>query len=153
MELLKFKHKTQVRVRNYEIDWQGIVHNAVYSLYFEVGRVEYFKSLGIQFDHSSIQNEFRVVLATNNLTYRAAAHFDDVLDIYTRITYIKNSSFGMEAMMVHHDTGRVVAENENVHVWLDPRSDRPVRISDEFRKRVQAYEGENAAIDWPSYFA
>ena len=36
LDIAKFKHETQVKVRNYEIDWQGIVHNAVYLYYFEV---------------------------------------------------------------------------------------------------------------------
>ena len=151
MDLSKFKHKTQVRVRNYEIDWQGIVHNAVYSLYFEVGRVEYFKNLGLQLNHDSIQHEFRVVLATNNITYKAAAHFDDLLDIYTRITYVKNTSFGMEGLMTDSRTGKVVAENNNVHVWLDPRTEKPVLISDNFRKVVEKFEGSNAKIHWPAY--
>ncbi len=30
MDFSKFKHKINLRVRNYEVDWQGIVHNAVY---------------------------------------------------------------------------------------------------------------------------
>ncbi len=150
MDLSKFKHKTQVRVRNYEIDWQGIVHNAVYSLYFEIGRVEYFKNLGIRLNYDSIQNEFRVVLATNNLTYMSAAHFDDLLDVYTRISYVKNTSFGMEGLLVNQETGNLVAENSNVHVWLDPRTDKPVMIGDSFRKLVQKREGESADIHWPS---
>ncbi len=149
MDLSKFNHKTQVRVRNYEIDWQGIVHNAVYSLYFEIGRVEYFKNLGIRLNHDSIQNEFRVVLATNNLTYMSAAHFDDLLDVYTRISYIKNTSFGMEGLLVNQEAGNLVAENSNVHVWLDPRTDKPMMIGDSFRKLVQKHEGENADIHWP----
>ncbi len=153
MDLSKFKHRTQVRVRNYEIDWQGIVHNAVYSLYFEVGRVEYFKNLGIQLSHDSIQNEYRVVLATNNITYEAAAHFDDLLDVCTRVSYVKNTSFGMEAVIIDSRTGKGVAENSNVHVWLDPRTDKPVVINDYFRKLVQQYEGSTAEIHWPTHSA
>jgi len=147
MELLKFKHKTQVRVRNYEIDWQGIVHNAVYSLYFEVGRVEYFKNLGIPLNLHSIQNEFRVVLATNNLTYVSPARFDDLLDIYTRISFVKRSSFGMEGLIIHHETGKVIAENTNVHVWLDPTTNEPAPINYDFRSLVENFEGENAEMD------
>ena len=153
MDLSIFTHKTEVRVRNYEIDWQGIVHNAVYSLYFEVGRVEYFKNLGIQLNHNSIQNEFRLVLVTNNLTYKSAVHFDDLLDVYTRISYVKNTSFGMEGLIIDGLTGKVVAENTNVHVWLDPRTDRPTFINGQFRKLVEKFEGSNAQVHWPTYSA
>jgi acyl-CoA thioester hydrolase len=153
MELLKFKHKTQVRVRNYEIDWQGIVHNAVYSLYFEVGRIEYFKNLGIPLTHDSIQKDFRVVLATNDLIYRYPAHFDDLLTVYTRTSFIHNTSFGMEGCLIDSKTGRLIAENKNVHVWLDAAFHQPATISDYFRKLVQGFEGENVEIDWPSLSA
>lgn len=146
MDLSKFKHKTQIRVRNYEVDWMGIVHNSVYSLYFEVGRLEYFKNLGIRIDHHTIQNEFRVVLATNNITYKLSAHYDDLIDIYTRISYVKNTSFGMEAVLIQHEAGHLLAENTNVHVWLDPRTNKPIPISDEFRRQIQRFEGENVLI-------
>jgi len=45
-DLSLFQHTIPVQVRNYEVDWQGIVHNAVYLLYFEIGRVDYFKHIG-----------------------------------------------------------------------------------------------------------
>ncbi|MBI4417163.1 MAG: hypothetical protein HY563_00195, partial [Ignavibacteriales bacterium] len=45
-----FGHRTELTVRNYEVDWQGIVHNAVYLLYFEMGRVEYLKQIGATLD-------------------------------------------------------------------------------------------------------
>jgi acyl-CoA thioester hydrolase len=104
MDLTKFKHKVQVRVRNYEIDWQGIVHNAVFSLYFEIGRVEYFKTLGIEIDRKTVRDDFRIVLLTNNLTYKRPAHYDDLLDVHTRVSYVKNTSFGMEGLVVDSQT-------------------------------------------------
>ncbi len=151
MEKEKFKHKTQIRVRNYEIDWQGIVHNAVYLLHFEISRIEYFKQLGIDINHDSIQNRFRVVLARNEINYRSPARFDELLDVYTRITFIKNSSFGMEAYMEESKTKRLIAENVNVHVWLNPATNKPVSISDQFRKLVQKFEGNDIEIVWQSY--
>ena len=153
MDLSKFQHKTQVRVRDYEIDWQGIVHNAVYSLYFEIGRVEYFKRLGIHLNQRTVQNDFRVVLVTNHLTYKSPAYFDDLLDVHTRISYVKNTSFGMEGLMVDSQRGKVIAENTNVHVWLDPRTDKPMLINDGFRKLVEAIEGGDVQIHWPTNYA
>lgn len=153
MERSLFKFTTQVRVRNYEVDWQGVVHNAVYLLYFEVGRVDYFRGLGLRIDVNAIQNENRVVLVRNEINYRSAARFDDLLDVYTRISAIKNTSFVMEGLLVHHESGRVVGENVAVHVWLDPETDRPVTISDGFRKAVQVFEGKNVAIELPTSLA
>jgi acyl-CoA thioester hydrolase len=153
MDSAKFKHKVQVRVRNYEIDWQGIVHNAVYSLYFEIGRVEYFKALGIEIDRKTVRDDFRIVLLMNNLTYRKPAHYDDLLDVHIRVSYVKNTSFGMEGLIIDSRTEETVAENTNVHVWLDPVTGRPTSISSQFRKLVEKTEGKDVEIHWPEVSA
>lgn len=142
MDLKKFKHKTQIKVRNYEVDWQGIVHNAIYLQYFEVGRVEYLKHLGLKLDLNTIRNESKVVLVRNEIDYKSSAHFDDLLDIYSRIVYIKNTSFVFEGMIMHSTAGRLIAENTAVHVWINPRTGEPIRVNNEFRSTVQKFEGD-----------
>lgn len=148
MNSQQFKFKTQVRVRNYEIDWQGIVHNAVYLLYFEVGRVEYLKNLGVKIDVNSIQHDYKVVLVRNEINYKSPAQFDEVLSVNTRISYIRNTSFAFEAYMEKSETKRLVAENIAVHVWLDPKTNEPTIVSDDFRKLVEKFEGSNVEILW-----
>ena len=146
MEKADFRFKTQVRVRNYEVDWQGVVHNAGYLLYFEVGRVEYFRELGLQIDVNTIQNENKIVLVRNEINYRSPARFDDLLNVHTRISAIRNTSFVMEGLLVHHESDRTVGENVAVHVWLDPKTNRPKLVNDTFRKAVQQFEGSTVAI-------
>jgi acyl-CoA thioester hydrolase len=141
-----FHHVSQVRVRNYEVDWQGIVHNANYLLYFEVARLEYLKQIGVKVDMQSIQGDSRVVLVRNELDYRASARFDDLLTVHTRISYINETSFAFEGLMEESLTQSLIAENVAVHVWLGAETGAPVRVNDEFRHKVRAFEGENVAI-------
>jgi acyl-CoA thioester hydrolase len=150
MDRSKFRHQTQVRVRNYEVDWQGIVHNANYLLYCEIGRVEYLKHLGIKLDLNTIHNENRVVLARNEIDYKSPAYFDELLTVFTRIIYIRNTSFAFESLVEESGKRRLVCENVAVHVWLHPRSGEPVIVSDEFRRIVRQFEGENVAIVGPT---
>lgn len=153
MERSLFKFKTQVRVRNYEVDWQGVVHNAAYMLYFEVGRIEYFRELGLRIDANTIQHENKFVLVRNEINYRSAARFDNLLDVHTRTSAIRNTSFVMEDLLVQHGSDKIVGENVAVHVWLNPKTGRPVTINDAFRKTVQQFEGSSVAIEWPTYLA
>lgn len=150
MDLSKFKHELQIRVRSYEVDWQGIVHNSNYIRYFEVGRIEYFRRIGASIDMTSIQGQGKVVLVRHEIDYEVPARYDDVLTIRTRVSFIKNSSFAMEGIMEKSSNGLVVARTIAYHVWLDPATDRPRTVDDEFRKLVQAFEGEDCAIRWPS---
>ena len=112
-------------MRNYEVDWQGIVHNANYLLYFEVARIEYLKHVGITLDINAIQNESKVVLVRNEINYRFPARFDNLLDVWTRISYIKDTSFAFEGLIVAASSMQVISENLAVHVWIDPETDEP----------------------------
>ncbi|MFN0158239.1 MAG: acyl-CoA thioesterase [Bacteroidota bacterium] len=147
----KFRFKTQVRVRNYEIDWQGIVHNANYLLYCEVGRVAYLEHLGIKVDINSIQHESKIVVARNEIDYLSTARFGETLDVHTRISSIKNTSFIFEGILQEAETKRLVASNVSIHVWLNHRTNKPMTVPDDFRRSVQKFEGENALIVWPTY--
>ena len=144
-----FRHASQVRVRNYEVDWQGIVHNANYLLYFEIARIEYLRNLGVRIDMQSIKGASRVVVVRNEVNYRSSAKFDDLLDISTRVSYINETSFAFEGFMVEHSSGTLVAENVSVHVWLDSLSGAPMRVGEEFRAAVRRFEGETVAIRGP----
>jgi len=143
-----FRHVTELRVRNYEVDWQGIVHNAVYLLYFEVGRVEYLKKIGAALDLNSVRGHSKVVLVRNEIDYVSSLTFDEKLEVYTRISTIRNSSFLMEGILVRKDSGQPVSTNIAHHVWLNPSTNASLRVPDTFRKLVQAHEGAQCSIIW-----
>lgn len=152
MEIAEFKHKAQVRVRNYEVDWQGVVHNAVYLYYFEVGRIDYLEHLGIKIDLHTIQHESKVVVARNEIDYRSPARFGELIDVYTRISFIRNTSFAFEGILEETLSKRRIAENLSVHVWLDHRTNAPVRVGEEFRALVKKFEGDNVLIEQSTWF-
>jgi acyl-CoA thioester hydrolase len=143
MERGKFRHRIQVRVRNYEIDWQGIVHNTNYLLYCEMGRAAYLQDLGLSINIDTLQGDSRIVVVRNEINYCAPARFNELINVYTRISYIRNSSFTFEGMLESADTGKRLAENISVHVWLDRESGEPAPVPDAFRGLVRDFEREN----------
>ncbi len=140
MKLSSFKFFTSIRVRNYEVDWQGIVHNVNYLLYLEVGRIEYIKNLGIRIDAHSICGDAKFVIVKNEITYRYSARYGQLLKVYTRISRINNSSFIFEGLIVDAVKGFIIAENRAHHVWLNKRNNRPVRVPEHIRKAWKKFE-------------
>lgn len=143
MDPKKFSHTHQIRVRNYEVDWQGIVHNGNYLLYCEVGRIEYLKHIGARVDLTTVNSESRVVLVRNEIDYRSPARFDELLTVRTRVAWIRKSSFAMEGLIERTTTGEIIAENVAIHAWLIPGESKSVPVPEEFRTLVRAFEGEN----------
>ena len=142
-----FRFSTSLRVRNYEVDWQGIVHNAVYLQYFETARIAYLEAMGVKIDLDAIRRESQIVVARNEIDYRRPARFGDTLDIATRVSFIRETSFAFEGII--ECAGALIAENVAIHVWLDQGRGTPVRVGRWFREAVLRHEGKNATILWP----
>jgi acyl-CoA thioester hydrolase len=146
MEITKFKHIYKIRVRNYEIDWQGIVHNGNYLLYFEIARVDYFKAIGISIDERLITGAIKIVVVRNEIDYYNPATFDEELVVHTRTTKIGTSSFVCEGVILHAQTNILIARNVNTMVWLDPRTNKSTPVPEDFRQHVRKFEGGDCDI-------
>jgi acyl-CoA thioester hydrolase len=141
-----FKHVIELRVRNFEVDWQNIVHNAIYLQYFEIGRIEYLKIIGADVTAEQINSSSKVVIVRNEINYFSSAHFDELLRVYTRIKYIKNSSFAFEGYIEETKSNCKIADNISVHVWLDQSTGQSKRVSDVFLDKVRAFERNSVEI-------
>ncbi len=135
-----------VAVRNYEIDWQGVVHNAHYLHYFEIGRIEYLNAIGARLDINTVNNGQKVVLVRNEINYRLPAHLGDTLTVRSRISRIGRTSFVFEGMLERQGDGAFMADNVAVHVWLDPQTGKPTVVPAFFRDLVKRFEGEHCDI-------
>lgn len=147
LDTKKYKHKYQLRVRNFQVDSQGIVHNAIYLEYCEIGRVEYVRNLGIQLLPTGIFDDgVKINVKRNEINYEASAMVDDLLDIYTRISYIKNSSFCFEHLIYQSETGKLLVTQKSVQVNLNKDTNKPERLPDHLRKIIKDFEGENVEL-------
>ena len=146
-ELKKYRHKYRLRVRNFEVDSQGIVHNAIYLEYCEIGRVEYVRGLGIQLLPTGVfDNKIKINVKRNEINYEAPAMLDELLDVYTRISYIKNSSFCFEHLIVGAESKKLYVTQKSVQVNLNNETGRPERLPDDVRKIITDFEGDNVEI-------
>jgi acyl-CoA thioester hydrolase len=142
LELTKFKHKFQIRVRNFEVDSQGIVHNAIYLEYCETGRFEYIRNLGFKLTPGGVfSNGIKVMVRRNEINYYNPARIDDLIDVYTRVSYIKNSSFCFEHVLLNADTGILHCDQKSIQVNINPDTDTPKRLDDKYRKLLIDFEG------------
>ena len=144
MELEKFKHVAEIRIRTYHVDVQNIVHNAWYLFFIEDARIEYFRSAGMLLDEETFRTKSKFQIVRNTIDYKSPAFFDEVIRVFTRVAYVKNSSVGLEHIILQKHTQRVIAEGTGVAVYLDATTNRPERLSDEMRMKISDYEQGNA---------
>ena len=76
------KHTTNIRVRYSETDQMGYSYYGNYALYYEIGRVELIRSLGVTYKELEKQNYILPVLSLQS-NYHFPAQYDDELKIKT----------------------------------------------------------------------
>ena len=78
-------HQIEIRVRYSETDAMGFLHHANYVKYFEIGRMELFRTQGGSYRRMEELGLFFVV-AKVQVRYRRPARYDDLLTLHTRIS-------------------------------------------------------------------
>lgn len=147
MDVKDFKHKLQVRVRTFEIDSQGIVHNSNYLKYLEIGRIEYIRNLGYNIKLKGIfDGNRKIVVVHNSMDYKGFAFMDDLLNIYTRISWIKNSSFCFEQIIEKDEDKSIVLEGKGILVNLNSQTNMSEIIEDKFVMKIEEFEEKKLKI-------
>jgi acyl-CoA thioester hydrolase len=140
MDIKNFKHKITVNVRFHEVDMLGVCNNAVYINYFEHARLEYAKEAGLIPEGGIFSDGKLFFMVRNEINYRGHSFYDDELDIYSKVTYIKNSSFGYDHIIVRKKSGEVIVDGKGVVVFVDPKTRKSSSITEEIIKKIKIFE-------------
>jgi acyl-CoA thioester hydrolase len=135
-----FKHFYDVVVNFDQVDMMHIVNNAVYFNYIEQARIKYAKDLGILPEKGIGLNGTTFYMVRNEINYLKAALFEDRLRVYTRVSYIKHSSFGFEHIIENLDTKIIIAEGAGVLAHVDPAIKKSVLLPDDFYEKIKKFE-------------
>ena len=93
-----------------------------------------------------IEFEGEFVMRASNIEYHAPARFDDLLEVFIRVSRIGRTSatYEMAAYRVEDDVLMVTSNQTLVLVDLGER--RPVRFPDVVRERIKAFEGDDVEL-------
>jgi len=120
--------RTQIRVRYAETDQMGVVYYANYLVWFEIGRVEFLRTLG--FTYSQLETEHGCILPVVEAScrYRAPARYDDEILIETRPAMLRGSVLKFAYRILRNaangEEQKLLAEGETVHVVCDAQMNR-----------------------------
>jgi acyl-CoA thioester hydrolase len=134
-----FKYSAFTRVGFSDTDAQGIVYYGRYLPYFDLARVEYHRHLGLL----KPETDHEFVMRASDIEYLAPARFDDLLEVFIRVSRLGRTSatYEMAAYRVEDDELMVTAHQTLVLVDLEARQSAP--ITDEFREKIRSFEGDD----------
>lgn len=132
-----FKVVSEVPVRFSDTDGLGHVNNANYLSFLEVSRIDYLRDV---VGRVKIE-EFGVIIARIEIDYKSPVLHHEKLMVGCRVSEIGGSSIHMEYRIEEKATGRLVALAKSVMVAFDYALNKPVRVSDEWREKMEAFDG------------
>ena len=133
-----FRFSHPIRVRWSEVDAQGVVFNPHYLTFADIAVTEYYRAIGMPYPSA-----FDVVIADlyarkTQIEYHSSARFDDVLDLYVRVSRLGRSSFEfhIEVLRVEESIATIVMTY--VHANLEKKKSVP--LPEKFRDACVRYE-------------
>ena len=124
-------------IRYYELDPQGVVHNARYVSFFDEAITGYFKYVNYDYwsDIEETRKDFHTVQVT--VQYNKPLMYAHEIEIGTKIKEIGNSSITWQMGMFLKDSDELVSSCEAVHVYTDQITMKSTPITDELKAKLK----------------
>jgi acyl-CoA thioester hydrolase len=130
-------HDTTVRVRYAETDQMGVVYHANYLIWFEVGRVELLRALGVEYKSMEIADDCHIVVVDVQCRYLQPARYDELLRIRTRIAESRNRTVKFAYQLFRQADGALLATGATAHVICGANG-RPKLLPQKYRTVLAA---------------
>lgn len=129
--------ETLVRVRYGESDRMGYAYYGNYPLYYEVGRTEMLRNLGLTYKE---MEDNGIILPVINLqcNYYAAAFYDDLLTVKTYLKELPSVRIKFD-YEIYNEKGEKLNDGETTLVFTDAKTRKPRRPPEYFIKKVKAF--------------
>lgn len=133
-----FQHAVTVRVRYGETDQMGYCYYGNYASYFEVGRVEAMRSLGMSYRQLE---EEGVMLPVSHfeVDYYKPALYDDALEVTTSITELKGPRLFFE-YTIHNEKGDKLCFGKTTLVFVSKETMRPISPPTNFVELIEKFQ-------------
>ena len=128
------KNLTKIRVIYADTDALGIVYHTNYIKWFEIGRGELLRELGIPY--SQIENMgYYLPLTEVNCHYLCPARYDQIVLIETQIIFVTRASIKFRFLIWDEKQEKTLAEGESVHACINKQG-KIVRIPSEITEKI-----------------
>jgi acyl-CoA thioester hydrolase len=119
-------HEEAIRVRYCETDKMGVVHHSSYINFFEIGRTEYLRGLGVAYSEIE-KTGVRLVVAEINCKYKANAYYDEQILIRTWISELTKVRVCFEYKIHRLPDNKLLVSGKTILACVDMQG-KPCRI-------------------------
>lgn len=136
------KDVVKVRITYADTDAMGVVYHANYLKWFEIGRTELLRKMGIVYAELE-KTGCNLPLTEVNCQYLAPARYDDILLVETGIDYLKRSNMKFEYIIWDEKMEKMLIEGYSTHAFTNNKG-KIVRAPKEFVEKIKGSLDQNS---------
>ena len=118
-------HTLEFRVRYGETDQMGYVYYGNYAQYFEMGRVEWLRNLGVSYKEMEKEGIMLPVLNLN-VNYLQPAKYDNLLKLKTTLKKIPTVKIEFDYEILNEEN-KILTTGYTSLVFIDIKKNKPTR--------------------------
>ncbi len=129
--------KTKYHVNFYDTDLMGVSHHSNYIRWFEIGRVEFLRSIGI--DLNEMMNDGILFPITKvDAQYHSPSHFDEIIEIETTATALTKAKMEFEYKVIRDEKILVTGHTQNV--FTNKETGKIIRLPEKYYNLLRVVE-------------
>lgn len=129
-----YKHKIQVRVRYSETDKMGVVYYGNYAQYFEVGRVELMRELGVVYKELE-ETGIMMPVVHYEVDFKFPAKYDELITVETSIEELPSSKMIFNHT-IYNEEGKLVCTGKIILVFITMEF-KPTRVPEDILNNLK----------------
>ena len=144
-----YQHEFQKRVRYGETDQMGYVYYGNYAQYYEIGRVEMLRSLGMTY--KEMEQEMGVMMPVVNLEirYLRPARYDEMLTIKTTLRTLPDQKYINFFVEIFNEESKLINGGKVRLCFVDIKSGKTVPPPDKLMERLRPHFQESpGGLSW-----
>ena len=134
----------EYRVNFYDTDAMAVVHHANYIRWFEIGRVEYLRSIGITLN-DMMEDGFVFPITDVQAKYVSPGYYDDDLLIETTATALTRVKMAFDYRVIRKSDGKVLVTGHTQNVYTSRETGHITRLTDKYYLKLEAAMAAEAA--------
>lgn len=128
---------TEHRVNFYDTDAMAVVHHANYIRWFEIGRVEYLRAIGITLNEM-MEDGYVFPITDIAAKYVSPGYFDDDLLIETTATALTRVKMDFDYRILRKADHKVLVTGKSQNVFTSQKTGHITRLPDKYYTKLKA---------------
>jgi acyl-CoA thioester hydrolase len=130
------KHVSDIRVRYADTDQMRFVYYGKFFEYFEQGRSDLLRSIGLPYTHIEEMGMLLPVIEAH-ASFKQTAHYDDLLHITTILRDVPVARVRLDYEVYKDGDKNLLADGYTIHTFVNAKTGKPTRAPAQFLEVVE----------------